>query len=263
MNLSFESAFATAREFRRRMASLTSHVVSTGAAYTRRALRWAWSVRNPHAATSKIKSRNRETLAVEAIFTSTRKPVYATAGDRDPQSSFCKVLNLPVGKSIGRIQSEIGKDEGMIAEGVGPKPLRRVQTTLFEVAPARDFANTFNFKSLEELSSDLGATLQHIEVGADTVKEGATGTNKLLSTNGENDLNWNTDGRFESFSDIELCISILTETARVLRGIFLNRPDLIPRELLDDLQHVNCKIVKRLSNPSLQEREWRRNHVLH
>src|SRR5262249_21361917 len=101
------------------------------------------------------------------------------------------------------------------------------------------------------------------EIKIDTVKEGATGNDKLLTAIGRNDLVRNNDGRVQSVSDIELCISILTETASVLRGISLNRPDLLPRELLDDLEQVNRKVVRRLSNASFPEREWRRNQVLH
>jgi len=33
--------------------------------------------------------------------------------------------------------------------------------------------------------------------------------------------------------------------------------------LLDDLQQVNLKVVKRLSKSSFQERELKRNQVLH
>jgi hypothetical protein len=71
----------------------------------------------------------------------------------------------------------------------------------------------------------------------------------------------NTDDYIESAGDIELCILVLTEPASALRD--RNRPDLLPRELLDDLQQVNRKIVKRLSNSSFPERESRRSQVLH
>jgi hypothetical protein len=65
MNLSLESIFMTAREFRRRITKLTLHVASRGAVYTRDALELAWSARNPHA--NKFQARNRETLAVARV----------------------------------------------------------------------------------------------------------------------------------------------------------------------------------------------------
>ena len=167
---------------------------------------------------------------------------------------------------MGRIRSEISKREGVIAEAIGPKPLRLVQAAtrgLFEAAAIGDCTSTFNFKSLEELSFDLETTLQHAKIDTHTAKEGATGNDKLLSANGRNDLNRNTDGCIESASEIELCILILTETAGALRDIFRDRPDLLPREFLDDLQQANRKIVKRLSNVSFKEHEFRRNQVLH
>ena len=107
----------------------------------------------------------------------------------------------------------------------------------------------------------MGATLEDLKT--DTKQEGATGNDKLLVANGRNDLEKNNDKCIESASDIELCIAILTETASVLRDISRNRPDLLPRELLDDLQQVSRKVVKRLSNSSFEERARSRNQVLH
>jgi hypothetical protein len=265
MNLSLETVFRTAREFRRRITKLTLHVASRGVVYTRGALELACSARNPHATVVKLQTRNREKFAVEAISTSLRNSAYPKAGDGDQQSSLCNVSDLPVGTSIGRIRSEISKREGVIAEAVSPKPLRLVQATprgLFEAA-AGDCTSTFNFKSLEEFSFDLAATLQQVKIDTHTVREGTIGNDKLLSANGPNDVNRNNDECIERAGDIELCILILTETASALRDMFQNRPDLLPRELLDDLQQVNGKIVKRLSNSSFQESEWRRNQVLH
>jgi hypothetical protein len=236
MNPFLESALLTAREFTRRVTGLTSHVVSRGAVYTRYARKFTQSARNPQARTLKPQAQKRETLAVEAIFTSPRDSVYATAGDRDTQSWPCNVSSLPV--------------------RTGSKPLS-------EAAATSNCTSAFNFKSLEELSCGLVTTLQNIKIDPGTVKEGATGNDKLPSANGPNDLNRKNDECIESASDIELCISILTETASVLRDIGRNHPDLLPRELLDDLQQVSRKVVKRLSNVSFKERELRRNQVLH
>jgi hypothetical protein len=266
MNLSLESAFVTAREFRRRITRLTSHFASRGAVYTLHALRLARSARDPHATVFKLQTRNREKFAVEARATSERNSVYATAGDRDRQSSLCNVSNFPVRTSIGRIRSEIGTREGVTVERVGTKPLRfmpATSTRFFEAAVAGDCTSAFNFKSLEDLSSDLAATLQQIRVDADTLKEAATGNDKVHLANGPNDLNMNNDQRIESAGEVELCILILTETAGALREIFCDRPDLLPREFLDDLQQANRKIVKRLSDVSFKEHKFRRNQVLH
>jgi hypothetical protein len=244
----------TAWELRRRVTRLTSQVALRGAAFTRHALRLARSARTSNATMLKLQARNREKFAVEAVPTSLGNSFYATAGDRDTQLSHCNVANLPVGTSIGRNRSKISKREEVIAEATGPEPLRFPRAAprgLFEAAAAGDCTSTFNFKSLDELSFDLEATLQHVKIDTNTVKEGATGNDKLLSE------------CIESPSEVELCISILTETASLLRDISRNRPDLLPRELLDDLQQVNRKIVKRLSNSLSEERAWRRNQVLH
>jgi hypothetical protein len=115
--------------------------------------------------------------------------------------------------------------------------------------------SAFHFKSLEELSSALVATLQRNEV-----EESPTADD---SANGPSDLNMNRDGCIESVSEVELCILILTETAGALQDIFRDRPDLLPREFLDDLQQANRKIVKRLSKMSFKEHEFRRHQVLH
>jgi hypothetical protein len=128
---------------------------------------------------------------------------------------------------------------------------------LIETATSDD-CMAFNFKSLEDLSSDLVATLQQIRV-----EEGPTANDKLRSANGPSDLNVNNDQCIESAGEVELCILILTETASALREIFRDRPDLLPREFLDDLQQANRKIVKRLSNVSFKEHDIRRNQVLH
>jgi hypothetical protein len=134
---------------------------------------------------------------------------------------------------------------------------------MFETAAAGDCASTFNFKSLEELSFDLGTRLQDVKIDTDAVEAGATGTHKSLAPNSPNDLNSNNDNCIESASDIELCILVLTEAASALRDMFRDRPDLLPPELLDDLQQVNRKVIKRLSKSSFQERKERRNQVLH
>jgi hypothetical protein len=152
------------------------------------------------------------------------------------------------------------------AEAVCPKPLRlprAVPKGLFETAAGGDCASTFNFKSLEELSFDLGTRLQDAKIDTAAVEAGATGTHKSLAANGPNDLNSNNDNGIESANDIELCILVLTEAASALRDMFRDRPDLLPPELLDDLQQVNRKVIKRLSKCSFQERELRRNQVLH
>ena len=263
MNLSLESAYATAREFRRRVTRLTSHVASRGAAYTLHALRLARSARNPRATVFKLQTQNREKFAVEARFTSLRNSVFATAGDRGTQSSLCNVSNFPVRTSIGRIRSEIGTREGVTVESVGTKPLRfmpATSTRLFEAAVGGDCTSAFNFKSLEDLSSDLAATLQQIRVDTE---EGPTANDNSRSANGPSDLNMNNDQCIESAGDVELCILILTETASALRDIFRDRPDLLPREFLDDLQQANRKIVNRLSDVPFEEHEFRRNQVLH
>jgi len=109
----------------------------------------------------------------------------------------------------------------------------------------------------------MAATLQHVKFDTDAAKAGATGTHKSPSANNPNDLNSNNDNCIESASDIELCILVLTEAASALRDMFRDRPDLLPPELLDDLQQVNRKVIKRLSKSSFQERELRRNQVLH
>jgi hypothetical protein len=133
---------------------------------------------------------------------------------------------------------------------------------MFETAATDSDPSAFNFKSIQELSCDMAATLQHVKFDTDAAKAGATG-NKSPSANNPNDLNNNNDNCIESASDIELCILVLTEAASALRDMFRDRPDLLPPELLDDLQQVNRKVIKRLSKSSFQERELRRNQVLH
>jgi hypothetical protein len=116
---------------------------------------------------------------------------------------------------------------------------------LFETAASADCISAFNFKSLKDLSSNLMASLQQIKV-----EEAPTANDKLRSRSGPRNLNMNNDQCIESAGDVELCILILTETAGALRDIFRDRPDLLPREFLDDLKQANRKIAKRLRNTS-------------
>ena len=159
-------------------------------------------VRNPPAAMSELQARNRETYAVEAISTSPRSSVYVAAGDLDTQSPLCNVSVLPVGASIDRVRSEVERREGVIPEAIGPKNLRfppAAPRGSFEVAAAGDCTSAFNFKSLEELSLDLVATLQDVQTRTSAVKESATGNDNLLSANGSTDLNEINDERTESY----------------------------------------------------------------
>ena len=266
MNLSFQTAMKTARELKWRVTRLTSQVALKGATYARHALRSARSAASPNATIVNPQAQNREKFAVEAISPSLGNSVYATAERPDTPSPPCNVSNFPVRTSFGRTRPELTKREEVTAEAVCLEPLRglrAVPTGLSETAAAGADTSAFNFKSIKELSFDMAATLQHVKFNTDVVKTGATGTHKSLSGNSPNDLNSNNDGRIESAGDVELCILVLTETARALRDMVRDRPDLLPRELLDDLQQVNRKIVQRLSKSSFQEREGRRNQVLH
>lgn len=266
MNVSFLAALKTAQELRRRVARLTSQVALRGAAYARHALRSARSAPSQNASILEPQAQNREKSTVEAISSSQGNSVYATVERRDAPSSPSNVSNFPVRTSIGRTRTEISKREEVTAEAVCPKPLtlpRAVPSGLSETAAASADTSAFNFKSIQELSRDMAATLQQVKFDSDAVKAGATGTHKSLAANHPNDLNSNNDNCIESASDIELCILVLTEAASALRDMFRDRPDLLPPELLDDLQQVNRKVVKRLSKSSFQERELRRNQVLH
>ena len=266
MTLSFQAAVKTAWDLKRQLTRLTSQVALRSAAYTRHALRSARSAPSPNATIVKPQAQNREKFAVEAASSSLGNSVYATAERRDTPSSPCNISNFPVRTSIGRTRSEINKREAVTTEAVCPKPSRfprAVPKGISEAVAADADTSAFNFKSIQELSCDMAATLQHVKFDTDAAKAAATGTHKSLSANGPNDLNSNNDNCIESASDIELCILVLTEAASALRDMFRDRPDLLPPELLDDLQQVNLKVVKRLSKSSFQERELKRNQVLH
>ena len=265
MNLSLESAVMTARELRRSVTRLTSHLASRSVVYARNALRLVRSARNPGATLLKLRARNREPAAVEAAYTSLANSVFVTVGDRDRPLSLCNTSTATGGISVERFWSDISTRDWEVAE-LGPKPVRLRRTAprrLFETAVAGDCTSAFDFKSLRDLSSDLAATFQQIRIDTGALKESATGNVKLRSANRPSALNMNNDQCIESASDTELCVLILTETASALRDIFSDRPDLLPSEFLDDLQQVNGKIVNRLANVSSKERELRRNQVLH
>jgi hypothetical protein len=260
MTPSFQAAIATAWELRRRVTRVTSHVASRGAAYTRRVLTLARLIRNAPAVMLKVQAQKRATFAVEATPTSPRNSVSTTVVDRDRPVSLCNASKSTGKTSVARIRNEISSRDGVVVE-LGPKPPRPLRTAprgLIETATSDDCMSAFHFKSLEELSSALVATLQRNEV-----EESPTADAKLRSASGPSDLNTNSNERIESVSEVELCILILTETAGALQDIFRDRPDLLPREFLDDLQQANRKIVKRLSKMSFKEHEFRRNQVLH
>jgi hypothetical protein len=123
--------------------------------------------------------------------------------------------------------------------------------------PAND-NKVSRFRALSDLAFELAAVLEPPMDFRNNVEVGNT---VLRSVGGLLDEQVIDQQRIDDMSEVELCALTLAEVMSAFRDISRQHTDLLPAELLEDLQQATNKIVQRLSDGPTAEPATR-FHVL-